>query len=963
MCGTKFMENAKFCMNCGLSVAEYEKKLEQLKNSESPSVPKSISTPKLQPTSIPKSQTQLTPEKLYELGTIAEGKKDYTNAIKYYIDAIKAGNTDAIIRIGDMQFSGQGMKKDTQKALEWYLKAANAGNKKGMGKVANFYLSISNDYAKAFEWATKGANLNDAQSLEILSYIYMDENPVVKMDYKKSFELIRKSADLGYSKAICELGFRYSVGDFGTSKDINKAIELYKKAANLGDLNAMYYLGLLYYQGEDVPQDKKQAFMWFEKASKIDNFYRLKKLAEKYVKGNIDEKNVHNAIELYEKAVELGDTESIEILKKLKSTISEIPNASSSTSMQNKTENNVDLESYIIALKQIYGNLTKVYFKGQGDKAKQKISAAIASYAHDFYDETAIFVFDDTLFGSAKDGFLVTNKTIYIHNQFDDKEYVMPLPKIKSFSLKKGSSQELWINEEIKIILKGYDLEASSLLSLMNDILQTLNSTNKNDDLLQGQSSSLSKSNPSTTLPLNSSPIKTQDNPNNDADKLFELGWAAQKKENYADALKYYKKALEAGNIKAMAWIAYLYENGYGVPKNTDKAMELYKKAASLGNPMAMCEIGQMYNYGIGVQENKAEAFKWHMKAAKLDHVKSINLIVNMYDNGEGIAKNEKEAAAWKLKAAKLGSSYDMYEMSLRYEQGKGVPVDNNKAFEWALKAAEAGNAVAAGRIGEKYYEQKNYNESFKWFMNSYQKRPEIINHSEDHLYMIGDMYFKGLGTSQNRQKAFEWFLKSAERGYAMAMLMVAAMYSEGKDIPQDKQSALKWYKEVIENADNKELINMAQMQIANMQKTAIPTSIDLDKLLYFLINNFSMDCVYFVGQGNKAENKINNALRAYGMFLRSGERAFGCFDNTFFGGADDGCLFTDNGIHIHNPNDDKVNFVFYADIRSINLKGIITKDIYINDIKIDLDMLNGVEGGKAKFCDLIRFLYEAFTR
>ena len=34
MCGTKFIENAKFCMNCGLSVAKYEEKLAQLKLNE-----------------------------------------------------------------------------------------------------------------------------------------------------------------------------------------------------------------------------------------------------------------------------------------------------------------------------------------------------------------------------------------------------------------------------------------------------------------------------------------------------------------------------------------------------------------------------------------------------------------------------------------------------------------------------------------------------------------------------------------------------------------------------------------------------------------------------------------------------------------------------------------------------------------------------------------------------------------
>jgi TPR repeat protein len=63
----------------------------------------------------------------------------------------------------------------------------------------------------------------------------------------------------------------------------------------------------------------------------------------------------------------------------------------------------------------------------------------------------------------------------------------------------------------------------------------------------------------------------------NEADKAFEA-------KNYTEAVKWYKKASEQGEIQAMHNLGLCYYNGYGVSANTDEAIELFKQSARMGH-------------------------------------------------------------------------------------------------------------------------------------------------------------------------------------------------------------------------------------------------------------------------------------------------------------------------------------------------------------------------------------------
>ena len=122
--------------------------------------------------------------------------------------------------------------------------------------------------------------------------------------------------------------------------------------------------------------------------------------------------------------------------------------------------------------------------------------------------------------------------------------------------------------------------------------------------------------------------------------------------QNYAEALKWYKKAADLGDAEAMKIIGWMYDDGDGVAQNYVEALKWFKKAADLGEADAMYKIGYMYYEGNGVAQNYGEALKWYKKAADLGYVDAMYKIGEMYEQGEGVTRNKSEAVRWFEKGA-----------------------------------------------------------------------------------------------------------------------------------------------------------------------------------------------------------------------------------------------------------------------------------------------------------------------
>jgi hypothetical protein len=63
-----------------------------------------------------------------------------------------------------------------------------------------------------------------------------------------------------------------------------------------------------------------------------------------------------------------------------------------------------------------------------------------------------------------------------------------------------------------------------------------------------------------------------------------------------------------------------MYYSGKGVPESDAEAVKWYRKAADQGNVYAQFELGLMYESGIGVPENNIGAYAWWSMAKTQGH-------------------------------------------------------------------------------------------------------------------------------------------------------------------------------------------------------------------------------------------------------------------------------------------------------------------------------------------------------
>jgi uncharacterized protein len=74
--------------------------------------------------------------------------------------------------------------------------------------------------------------------------------------------------------------------------------------------------------------------------------------------------------------------------------------------------------------------------------------------------------------------------------------------------------------------------------------------------------------------------------------------------------------------------------------------------------------------------------------------------------------------------------------------------------------------------------------------MQEYQKEDDPKS-----LYQIGYMYDHGEGVPQDLKQASEWYIKSAEKGYARAQYRLGLLYATGAGVEKNLKESEKWYR------------------------------------------------------------------------------------------------------------------------------------------------------------------------
>ncbi|RIA91681.1 kinase-like domain-containing protein [Glomus cerebriforme] len=205
------------------------------------------------------------------------------------------------------------------------------------------------------------------------------------------------------------------------------------------------------------------------------------------------------------------------------------------------------------------------------------------------------------------------------------------------------------------------------------------------------------------------------------------------------------------------------------------------------------CMLGYLYEQGIGTPKNKIKAFEWYMKSAEGGNACGQCNIGLCYDKGSsGITQNKYEAFNWYLKAANGGDSTGQYNLGLCYEEGYDILGQYNLGL---CHMKGIGYCYENG-IGTTRNENKN--QAFEWYLKFANNGNSLAQ------YYLGNCFENGLGTTKNDEQAFKWYLKSAEGDNDDGQYKIGYYYQNGIGIIKDEEQAFKWFLKSARNGNSK---------------------------------------------------------------------------------------------------------------------------------------------------------------
>jgi hypothetical protein len=149
---------------------------------------------------------------------------------------------------------------------------------------------------------------------------------------------------------------------------------------------------------------------------------------------------------------------------------------------------------------------------------------------------------------------------------------------------------------------------------------------------------------------------------------MLEKGEEANADGKYAQALQWYLKAAEQGNVRAEERLGELYEDGKGVRQDFVQAAAWYRKAADLGDIEAEKRLANLYNLGWGVPQDFAQELAWERKAADQGDAEAAQRVGDHYRYGSGVPADIEQARAWYRKSIAEGESKTVEGANAQFE-------------------------------------------------------------------------------------------------------------------------------------------------------------------------------------------------------------------------------------------------------------------------------------------------------
>lgn len=582
----------------------------------------------------------------FDLGLMYESGEgttaDQKEALRWYEAAANQGHSKAQNYTGVAYKKGTGTEVNVEKAVYWYKKSAMGGYAPAQ---RNYALALIKgegcdaDPQEALCWMERAAENGMERAQERVAQMYEEGEGCdlpEEARKKKAFCWYEKAAEQGREKAQFSCALLYYTGE-GGGQDKAKALHWFKQAAEQGNAPAQMNCGVMYFNGEGCSADRREALRWFMLAGENGHADAAYRCGTMYVSGEGCNADHREALRWFEKARELGhekaqkaydivcaqiredetagneqgETQRQEIRQRAQKTFERMKDAAESGDMETQYE-----------LAQLYDEGLGVVGENKAEALRWYKCAASQGHADAQYRCAMMYREGD---GTRPD----QEKAIEWCRRSALQDHVKAQTVLGIMyyggdrSVPENTARGVYWLEKAK---DNGSREAEELWKrcFMEDAVR---STEK---LVEGDA--------------------------------FEKDLLEEAVRKDKTALMYARrKAAERGSAAAQYWYGRMLSTGEGTGKNEKDALYWYEKAAEQGDVRAMYECGKCWQgedgaSDSGIKKDHKKAFFWYQKAAENGHGYAQRRLAQIYDQGNsmrlsGVEKNREKALHWYQKA------------------------------------------------------------------------------------------------------------------------------------------------------------------------------------------------------------------------------------------------------------------------------------------------------------------------
>ena len=268
-------------------------------------------------------------------------------------------------------------------------------------------------------------------------------------------------------------------------------------------------------------------------------------------------------------------------------------------------------------------------------------------------------------------------------------------------------------------------------------------------------------------------------------------------KKDLSQAFLWYQRSSSQGQPYAAYSIAQMYRYGEYVTKDNDTAQRYYKQALSgflkiesddMANDDLFYKLGQMFKIGLGTDSDVTKAIEYFRCSAEMNNKNGLFEYGKALLIGEHIPQNTDSAVKLLEKAVKLKNRNAKRFLALEYISGEHLEQDIEKGIALLTECADSGDVIACYRLGKIYLQgeimPQNLDKAEKYLL--------LAEDSEYTQYALAKLYLQE--EKYDIQKAVNYFENCAAKNH-WASYQLGRIYLFGaKDIERDKEKAIEWF-------------------------------------------------------------------------------------------------------------------------------------------------------------------------